>query len=110
MTIPLGGNQGLKDVAGLEPFDVGHFTDQIGIPSRSQPIGLGKDGGGHLPFRRPIGGSALGEAVQALDVAARLNAKPGDARIRIQAVDLLLEGHSREEIVDARLGWQPWVL
>src|SRR3954464_4954245 len=77
----------LKDVTSFVPFDLARLSQHAGIPRLSHADPLRKNRGGHDALGSPVRGSALGQTMNAFDVARTFNAQPWDARVGAQTCD-----------------------
>ncbi len=100
--------RGLGDEARLIAFDAGGLADEVGIPGGAHAGRLRKLRGGD--GRAAGAGLALDYAVNAFGAADVGNAEARYRGVGSQAVDLFVDGHEREEIVDALLGGKAGII
>ena len=88
----------LRDVAGFVAFDAGGLLDERGVPGFAEAGRLRELRGGDGVA---AAAAALHDSVNALGAAEAGNAETRHGGVGAEAVDLLVERHEREEIVDA---------
>ena len=102
--------EALIDVAGFGAFDAAGFADEVRIPGFAHADGLRELGGGDGLGTAPSAGATEGEAVQTFDVASGMDAEPRHAGVGAEAGDLFIEGHERDDVVDALLDGEAGIL
>src|SRR6185369_11537529 len=103
----------LKDVTGFVTLDLSGLFQQLGIPRFSETDSLRKRRARHSQRPAPFAWATLRQTVNAFDVPAGLDAKSKHARIRVETLDLLVERHRREDVVDSlfdgKIGILEWI-
>jgi hypothetical protein len=97
----------LRDVAGFVAFNAGGLLDERGVPGLAEAGRLRELRGGD-GVATPA--AALHDSVNALRAAKAGNAKARHGSVGAEALDLLVERHEREKIVDALLWREGWVV
>src|SRR5215472_14204179 len=98
----------LRDKAGFIALDRGGLLHQVWIPGLAHSGRLRKlRGGDGLELAARL---TLHHAMNAFRAADVGDAEARDCGARAETVDLFIDGHQREKIRDAVLGWQIWIL
>src|SRR5689334_7618356 len=93
----------LKNVASFVAFDLPGLFQQLRIPRLAEPDALLKRRRRNRQRSSPLAWTTLRQPVNAFDVTARCDPETRHTRICIETLDLLVDRHQRENVVDALL-------
>src|SRR5215208_6366936 len=90
----------LKHVTRFIAFDFSGLSQDIGVPGFAEPDPLWKRRARNGQGPTPLSWSTLGQPVNAFGVATAFNAQARHARIGVETLDLLVDCHQREDVID----------